>query len=75
VISWPDLFLYRQIDIVSLFVEITVPYLVTEIQNSQKRLFDSSMNGPTSDVPVQDIFALYRRIKVMLEIHQAFCPQ
>ena len=75
VISWPDLFLYRQIDIVSLFVEITVPYLVTEIQNSQKRLFDSSMNGPASDVPIQDIFALYRRTKVMLDVHQAFCPQ
>ncbi|KAF8968851.1 homology domain-containing protein [Flammula alnicola] len=35
--------------------------LITELRNSQKRLFESSMNGPTPDVPIQDIFALYRR--------------
>ncbi len=75
VYRWSDLLLCRLIDIVSLFVEIAVPYLVTEIQNSQKRLFESSMNGPASDVPIQDIFALYRRTKVMLDIYQAFCPQ
>lgn len=65
----------RHLDIVSQYVEIAVPYLTTEIQNSQKRLFESSMNGPTPDVPIQDIFALYRRMKTMLEMYHAFCPQ
>ncbi|KXN90433.1 hypothetical protein AN958_04302 [Leucoagaricus sp. SymC.cos] len=67
--------LFGYLDIVSLYVEISVPYLVTEIQNSQKRLFESSMNGPTPDVPIQDIFALYRRTNIMLDMYGAFCPQ
>lgn len=65
----------RQLDIVSLVVEITIPHLVAELQNSQKRLFESSMNGPTPDVPIQDIFALYRRSKTLLGMYSAFCPE
>ncbi|KAJ7452163.1 hypothetical protein B0H11DRAFT_2074617 [Mycena galericulata] len=64
-----------QLDLVSLTVEVTIPQLIREIQSSQKRLFESSMNGPTPDVPIQDIFALYRRIKTLLGMHTAFCPQ
>ncbi|KAG6812915.1 hypothetical protein H0H92_015467 [Tricholoma furcatifolium] len=67
--------LLGQLDIVSLFVEITVPHLIVEVQNSQRRLFESSMNGPTPDVPIQDIFALYRRVKTLLSMYAAFVPQ
>ncbi|KAJ6478601.1 hypothetical protein C8R47DRAFT_983974 [Mycena vitilis] len=63
------------IDLVSLVVEVHIPQLVSDIQASQKRLFESSMNGPTPDVPIQDIFALYRRSKTLLGMFQAFCPQ
>ncbi|KAF9449075.1 hypothetical protein P691DRAFT_774923 [Macrolepiota fuliginosa MF-IS2] len=66
---------FGHLDIVSLYVEIAIPYLTTEIQNSQKRLFESSMNGPTPDVPIQDIFALYRRAKTMVDMYNAFCTQ
>lgn len=59
----------------SLVVEVTIPHLVTDLQNSQKRLFESSMNGPTPDVPIQDIFALYRRTKTLLGMYEAFVPQ
>lgn len=55
--------------------DIAFPGFVHELQNSQKRLYESSMNGPTPDVPIQDIFALYRRTKTILEMHEAFCPQ
>jgi len=60
---------------VSLLVDVTVPQLVTGLQSSQKRLFESSMNGPTPDVPIQDIFSLYRRIKTLLGMYAAFVPQ
>lgn len=33
------------------------------------------MNGPTPDVPIQDIFALYRRTKTLLGMYDAFCPK
>ncbi|KAF7356251.1 hypothetical protein MVEN_00956600 [Mycena venus] len=64
-----------QIDLVSLVVEVQVPQLLRDIHASQKRLLESSMNGPTPDVPIQDIFTLYRRSKTLLEMYTAFCPE
>ncbi|KAH9477087.1 hypothetical protein JR316_0011003 [Psilocybe cubensis] len=67
--------LLGKIDIVSLFVEMVVPKLIGELQASQKRLFESSMNGPTPDVPIQDIFALYRRTTMLMGMYRAFVPE
>jgi len=64
-----------QVDLVSLVVGVQVPLFVGNVLSSQKRLFESSMNGPTPDVPIQDIFTLYRRTKMLLDMHTAFCPQ
>lgn len=65
----------RSIDLVSLVVEVEVPLFVRDLEDSRKRLFESSMNGPTPDVPIQDIFALYRRTKTLLGMYDAFCPK
>jgi len=51
------------------------PTIHRDLLTSQKRLFESSMNGPTPDVPIQDIFTLYRRTKMLLDMYEAFCPQ
>ncbi|KAJ8506956.1 hypothetical protein ONZ45_g10625 [Pleurotus djamor] len=67
--------LLGQLDIVSLVLEISIPHFITDLQNSQRRLFESSMNGPTPDVPIQDIFALYRRTKTLVGMYQAFVPK
>ncbi|KAF9074643.1 hypothetical protein BDP27DRAFT_1416051 [Rhodocollybia butyracea] len=64
-----------QLDVVSLVVEVQIPMFVSELQSAQKRLFESSMNGPTPDVPIQDIFALYRRTKTLLSMLAAFAPK
>ena len=48
---------------------------VGELQQNQKFLFEASMNGPTPDVPIQDIFALYRRTKMLLGMYKAFVPE
>ena len=78
---FPDVFVdllsvdYRKLDIVTLFVAVVVPYLITDLQKSQKRLFESSMNGPTPDVPIQDIFALYRRLKTLMGMYRAFVTE
>ena len=40
-----------------------------------KRLSENSRNGPTPDVPIQDIFSLYRRTKTLMGMYQAFCPK
>ncbi|KAH9976806.1 hypothetical protein BGW80DRAFT_1290703 [Lactifluus volemus] len=42
---------------------------------SKKKLFEGSMNGPTPDVPIQDIFSLYRRTRTILDMFEAFCPE
>ncbi|EGN94917.1 hypothetical protein SERLA73DRAFT_171280 [Serpula lacrymans var. lacrymans S7.3] len=64
-----------QIDLVSLVVDVQIPLFVADLQNSSKRLFESSMNGPTPDVPIQDIFTLYRRSRTLLSMYEAFCPK
>lgn len=63
-----------KIDVVSLVVDVQIPMFVAELQADQKRLFESSMNGPTPDVPIQDIFALYRRTKTLIAMLTAL-PQ
>ncbi|KAH9062605.1 hypothetical protein EDB83DRAFT_2384982 [Lactarius deliciosus] len=62
------------VDLVSLFVEATIPPFLNDLETSRKKLFEGSMNGPTPDVPIQDIFSLYRRTKTMLDMFEAFCP-
>ncbi len=64
-----------KLDLVSLFIEVVVPRFIGTTQQSQKKLFESSMNGPTPDVPIQDIFALYRRSKTMMKMYRAFVPE
>jgi hypothetical protein len=63
------------VDLVVLFVEATIPLFLGELEASKKKLLEGSMNGPTPDVPIQDIFSLYRRTRTILEIFEAFCPE
>ena len=63
------------VDLVSLFVEATVPLFLNDLEGSRKKLFEGSMNGPTPDVPIQDIFSLYRRTQTILGMFEAFCPE
>jgi hypothetical protein len=63
------------VDLVALFVEATVPLFLNDLEMSRKKLFEGSMNGPTPDVPIQDIFSLYRRTRTILDMFEAFCPE
>jgi len=65
----------RQIDVVSLVVDIVVPLFLMELDASSKRLWQDSMSGPTPDVPIEDLFSLYKRTKVMMDMYNAFCPK
>ena len=65
----------RKIDVVSLVVDAVVPLFLMELDASSKRLRQDSMNGPTPDVPIEDLFSLYRRTKVMMDMYHAFCPE
>ena len=64
-----------QLDIVSLVVSVQVPMYLQDLESERKRLFEDSMNGPTPDVPIQDIFALYRRTKTLMGMYKAFVPK
>ncbi|KAH7882233.1 hypothetical protein F5I97DRAFT_1913420 [Phlebopus sp. FC_14] len=67
--------LVGRVDLVSLVVGTQVPLFVADLQSSSKRLLESSMNGPIPDVPIQDIFTLYRRTRTLMSMFEAFCPQ
>jgi hypothetical protein len=62
-----------EIDLVSIFVGVQAPLFVADVEHFQKPLFEDSMSGPTPDVPIQDVFALYRRVKMVMGMHAAFC--
>jgi len=66
---------YRKVDVVALVVDVVVPLFLMELDASSKRLWQDSMNGPTPDVPIEDLFSLYRRTKVMMDMYNAFCPK
>ena len=63
------------IDVVALVVDVVVPLFLMELDASSKRLWHDSMNGPTPDVPIEDLFSLYRRTGVMMDMYHAFCPK
>ena len=65
----------RKIDVVALVVDVVVPLFLMELDASSKRLWHDSMNGPTPDVPIEDLFSLYRRARVMMDMYHAFCPK
>jgi hypothetical protein len=62
------------VDLVALLVEGAVPLFLNDLEASKKS-FEGSMNGPTPDVPIQDIFSLCRRTRTILEMFEAFCPE
>ncbi|KAL5479036.1 hypothetical protein ACEPAI_2324 [Sanghuangporus weigelae] len=66
--------LLGHVDIVGLVMEVQVPMFLADLEANRKRLHEASMNQPTPDVPIEDIFTLFRRSKTILEMHHAFCP-
>lgn len=66
--------LLGHVDIVGLFMEVQVPMFLADLEANRKRLHEASTNQPTPDVPIEDIFALFRRTRTILEMHHAFCP-
>lgn len=67
--------LLGQLDLVSLMMEVQVPMFLGDLEANKKRLYESSMNGPTPDVPIEDVFTLFKRTKTILAMHEAFCPK
>ncbi|KIJ47293.1 hypothetical protein M422DRAFT_249139 [Sphaerobolus stellatus SS14] len=65
--------LFGQLDLVSLVVESQIPLFCTDVENSRTRLWEGSRNDPP-DIPLEDIFSLYRRTTTLLEIFSSFCP-
>jgi hypothetical protein len=71
-------FLLRQIDIVSLVVGEQIPFFVHQLDQSRQRLYEGSVSTNPAvppSVPIQDVFALYRRTKTLLDMYRAFAPQ
>lgn len=72
---FPDPMFDDRLDLCGLFVEVAVPCFLAELEGSRKRLFESAMNGPTPDVPIQDVFALYRRTRILAEMFEGLVKQ
>ncbi|KAH7100511.1 hypothetical protein BKA62DRAFT_620047 [Auriculariales sp. MPI-PUGE-AT-0066] len=62
-----------RIDLVSLAMGSQVPLFVSDLDRERKKLIDGSSNQPTPDIPIEDIFSLFRRTKTLIDMHAAFC--
>ena len=67
--------LLGHVDIVALVTEVQVPMHLGDLEANRRRLYESSMNEPTPDVPIEDLFHLYRRSKTLMDMLDAFCPK
>jgi hypothetical protein len=54
---------------------VQVPFFLDELTQNRQRLFEGAMSGATPDVPIQDVFALYRRTKTLHDMLKAFVPE
>lgn len=62
-----------RLDLVSLALESQIPLFLTDLGDMRVPLLEGSTRKPP-DVPLGDIFTLYRRTKTLLSMHAAFCP-
>ncbi|KZO97576.1 hypothetical protein CALVIDRAFT_479858 [Calocera viscosa TUFC12733] len=65
--------LLSQIDVVALMLEAQTPLFLADLENQRRRLLEGSQNQPTPDVPIEDVFELFRRARVCLERYEVFC--
>lgn len=55
-------------------MEVQIPFFLSSLEQSRKRMYDQSI-GPNADLPIQDVFTLYRRTKTLFDMDKAFCPE
>lgn len=61
------------LDLVSLALESQIPLFLTDLGDMRVPLLEGSTRKPP-EVPLADVFALYRRTKTLLSMHATFCP-
>ncbi len=66
--------LSRILDVVALAIDGYYPMFLNDLEYSRRRLLEGSMNQPSPDIPIEDIFSLYRRTRTLGEMYRAFCP-
>jgi hypothetical protein len=70
-----QLICHSNLDLVSLVVESYYPLFLNDLEYSRRQLLEGSMNQPTPDVPIEDVFSLYRRTGILTDMYTAFCPK
>ncbi|EJU00294.1 hypothetical protein DACRYDRAFT_54447 [Dacryopinax primogenitus] len=65
--------LLGQIDIVALMLEAQTPMFLTDLEGMRRRLYEGAQNQPTPDVPLEDMFELFKRSRVCLDRYEVFC--
>lgn len=66
--------LLGEIDIVGLFVETQVPLYLTDLEESRRRLLESSATTPAPETPIEDIFTLYKATKSLMDLMTLYAP-
>lgn len=67
--------LLDELDLPAILVESTVPLYLDDLEANKKSIMDGSRNEPNPDVPIEDIFSLFRRTRTITMTFAEICPQ
>jgi hypothetical protein len=67
--------LLGELDLVAILMESTVPLYLDDLEGSKKAIMEGSKNQPHPDVPIEDIFSLFRRSQTIIATYQEVCPR
>lgn len=62
------------LDLPAILMESTVPLYLDDLEANKKAIMEGSKNEPTPDVPIDDIFSLFRRTNTIIETFKECCP-
>lgn len=47
---------------------------LADLDSNRKRLYDGTITDPP-EVPIEDIFSLFKRTKLLVDMHDSFNPR
>jgi hypothetical protein len=67
--------LLGKLDFPAILMESTVPLYLDDLEGNKKAIFEGSKNEPNPDVPIEDIFSLFRRSQTIVTTYLDVCTE
>ena len=67
--------LLGHLDLPGILMESTVPLYLDDLEGNKKAIMEGTKNEPHPDVPIEDIFSLFRRSRTLISTFIEVCPR